>query len=162
MSPPAADQSMRAGSDRLDLAGRPVPVRPLLAAATVVALVATAGSLYLSLGLGLVPCDLCWYQRILMYPLVVVLGVAALDGRADVVRTALPLSTLGLVVAAYHSYLQVNPTRGGTCTVGGGGCTSIQYALAGGLLTVPRLSLVAFALVTLGLAVLVVADEPEP
>jgi disulfide bond formation protein DsbB len=150
---------MRTGSDVRRLAGRQLPVRLLLAATTVVAVVATAGSLYLSLGLGLVPCDLCWYQRILMYPLVVVLGVAALDARAEAVRTALPLSTLGLLVAAYHSYLQVNPSIGGTCTVGGGGCTSVQYALAGGLLTVPRLSLVAFVLITVGLVALVVASE---
>lgn len=63
--------------------------RRLLASATVVAGVATAGSLYLSLGLGLVPCELCWYQRVLMYPLVVVLGVAAAEGRPGAWRTVL-------------------------------------------------------------------------
>lgn len=127
--------------------------RILVGAATVVAVVATAGSLFFSLGLGLTPCELCWYQRVLMYPLVVVLGVAALDGDERVWRTALPLSTLGTVVAAYHSYLQVNPDIGGVCGVGGG-CAAVLYPMAGGLLTIPRLSLVAFLLVTAALLVL--------
>jgi disulfide bond formation protein DsbB len=122
-----------------------------LAALTLVAAVATAGSLWFSLGLGLVPCRLCWYQRILMYPLVVVLAVAALEDRPEVWRTTLPLATLGTGVAAYHSYLQVAPSGGTTCTVGGSSCVTIQYTLAGGFLTIPRLSLVAFSLLTGGL-----------
>lgn len=126
--------------------------RTVLAATTVVAAVATAGSLWLSLGLGLTPCRLCWYQRILLYPLVVVLGVAALADRPGVWRTALPLAVPGAGVAAYHSLLQVSAVSGSTCSVAVG-CAAIQYALAGGLLTVPRLSLVAFLLVTVGLLV---------
>lgn len=50
-----------------------------LIAATIVASVATVWSLSLSLVLGLVPCELCWYQRILMHPLVVVIGIAVLE-----------------------------------------------------------------------------------
>jgi disulfide bond formation protein DsbB len=145
---------------RLSLFGLSVPVRTLLALLTLVAGVATAGSLYFSLGLGLVPCELCWYQRILMYPLVVVLGVASLDVSARVYRTALPLSLLGVVVAGYHTVLQVSPSVGGTCSIGGG-CASIQYALAGGLVTIPRLSLLAFAIVSLGLGALVVGEYGE-
>ncbi|MFB6250900.1 MAG: disulfide bond formation protein B [Halobellus sp.] len=121
--------------------------RALLGAATAVASIATVGSLYFSLGLGLVPCDLCWYQRILMYPLVVVIGVATLEGRPGVARTALPLSGVGLVVAAYHVAIQILPSSGGTCSVGGG-CSSIVYPMLSGLLTIPRLSLVAFVLVS--------------
>jgi disulfide bond formation protein DsbB len=129
-------------------------VRPVLAAATLVAGVATVGSLYFSLGLGLAPCDLCWYQRILMYPLVVILGVAALEDRAGVVYTALPLSVLGLAIAAYHTYIQIAPSAGGTCSVGGG-CSAILYPMLGGVLTIPRLSLLAFLLITVGLVTLV-------
>ncbi|WP_336336902.1 disulfide bond formation protein B [Haloarcula brevis] len=117
--------------------------RLLLAAATVVATVATAGSLYLSLGLGLTPCRLCWYQRILMYPLVVVLGVAAVEDRPGVVRTALPLAVPGAAVAGYHSWLQVSQT---TCGLGAVSCAQIQYRVLG--LTVPNLALTAFVLVT--------------
>ncbi|WP_160132916.1 disulfide bond formation protein B [Halococcus salsus] len=122
-----------------------------LAFGTLVALVATAGSLYFSLGLGLVPCELCWYQRILMYPLVLVLGVAALENRRRVFLTALPLSALGTVVAAYHSWLQVSDTTG-TCSVGGG-CSAIQYQIVG--LSIPNLSLIAFVLITVILVVTV-------
>ncbi|WP_324663081.1 disulfide bond formation protein B [Haloarcula sediminis] len=117
--------------------------RALLGAATLVAFVATAGSLFLSLGLGLVPCRLCWYQRILMYPLVVVLGVAAVERRAAVVWTALPLTTLGAAIAAYHSWLQITQTA---CGVGTISCAQVQYRVAG--LTVPNLSLIAFVLVS--------------
>ncbi|NLV13698.1 disulfide bond formation protein B [Haloarcula argentinensis] len=122
-----------------------VSTRPrlLLAAATAVAAVATAGSLYLSLGLGLTPCRLCWYQRILMYPLVIVLGVAAVERRPGAVRTALPLAVPGAAIAAYHSWLQVSQT---TCGIGAISCAQIQYRVLG--LTVPNLSLVAFVLVT--------------
>ncbi|MFC6756067.1 disulfide bond formation protein B [Halomicroarcula sp. GCM10025894] len=119
-----------------------VDVRGLLGAATVVAVVATAGSLFLSLGLGLVPCRLCWYQRILMYPLVVVLGVAAVERRAAVAWTALPLVGPGAAIAAYHSWLQVSQTA---CGVGAFSCARVQYRVLG--LTVPNLSLLAFCLV---------------
>ncbi|QCC48861.1 disulfide bond formation protein B [Halobellus limi] len=125
----------------------PSRTRLLLGLATFVAAVGTAGSLYFSLGFGLVPCELCWYQRILLYPLTVVLGVATLDDRPTVARTALPLSGVGVVVATYHVLLQLRPTLGATCSVGGG-CSSILYPMAGGLLTIPRLSLAAFVLVT--------------
>jgi len=124
--------------------------RPLLAVATVVAGIATAGSLYLSLGLGLVPCELCWYQRILMYPLVVVLGVATYDRRLRVYRTVLPLSVLGSVVAAYHSWLQLAGASGG-CSIGG--CNAIQFRVLG--LSIPNLALLAF--LTISVLMLVVA-----
>ncbi|WP_435078286.1 disulfide bond formation protein B [Halococcus sp. AFM35] len=127
---------------------RRIDTRPVLAAGTLVAVVATAGSLYFSEVLGLIPCELCWYQRILMYPLVLVVGVAALEDRPDVYRSALPLSALGTVVAAYHSYVQV-AVESTTCTVGG--CGSVQFRLLG--LTIPNLSLVAFVLLSLALVV---------
>ncbi|XVH31802.1 disulfide bond formation protein B [Haloferacaceae archaeon DSL9] len=131
--------------------------RSLLASLAALAAFASVGSLYFSEGLGLVPCDLCWYQRILMYPLVAILGVAAYERRTTAWLTALPFSALGLSVAVYHSYLQVSPA-GGTCTVGGG-CTTILYSTAGGLLTIPRLSAIAFALLTVGVGYLAVLDR---
>jgi disulfide bond formation protein DsbB len=123
---------------------RSINSRSWLTGGTLVAVVATAGSLYFSEVLGLIPCELCWYQRILMYPLVLVVGVAALEDRPGVYRTALPLSTLGTVVAAYHSYVQV-AVESTACTVGG--CGSVQFRLLG--LSIPNLSLVAFVLLSL-------------
>ncbi|WP_255197073.1 disulfide bond formation protein B [Halorarius litoreus] len=127
--------------------------RRLLGAATAVATVATAGSLYFSLGMGLYPCELCWYQRILMYPLVVVLGVATLDDRLPH-RTVLPLSVPGLALAAYHSYLQATATSCGF----GGPCATVQFRLPVLGLTIPNLSLLGFLFVT----VLVVAAWRSP
>lgn len=135
------------------------PIRGVLALLTAIAVVAAAGSLYFSEGLGLVPCELCWFQRILMYPLVVVLGVAAYENRPGGWRTALPLSLGGIAVATYHSWLQVAST--GTCSLGGG-CTSIQYSALGGIVTIPRLALLAFVLVSIGSIGLALVDRNRP
>ncbi|WP_114579597.1 disulfide bond formation protein B [Saliphagus sp. LR7] len=119
-------------------------IRLVLGSATLVAGIATAGSLWFSFGLGLVPCDLCWYQRILMYPLVVVLSVATIEARPAVWRTVIPLSVLGGVTAAYHSVLQATTT---TCSFGGS-CGAVQWQEPIFGLTIPNLSLLAFILVT--------------
>jgi disulfide bond formation protein DsbB len=132
----------------------PSASRAVLAACTVVATVATAGSLYFSEVLGLYPCELCWIQRVAMYPLVVVLGVAAYEDRIGVRRTALPLAVGGGAVAAYHSYLQSRPAA--TCS--SGGCGSVQYELLG-LLSIPNLSLLAFSLIAAGLALATVRSR---
>lgn len=124
--------------------GSDADVRVWLASGTLVAIVATAGSLWFSLGLGLVPCDLCWYQRILMYPLIVILGVATVERRPGVYRTVLPLSLLGLLIASYHSVLQATTT---TCSFGGV-CAVVQWRLPLLGLTIPNLSLTAFVLIT--------------
>jgi disulfide bond formation protein DsbB len=84
-----------------------------------------------------------------MYPLVVVLGVAAYEDRIGVWRTALPLSIGGGVVAVYHSYIQRTP--GGSCSLNGG-CGSVQYELFG-VFSIPNLALVAFSLISVGLVV---------
>ena len=122
-----------------------------LAAGTIVSAVATAGSLWFSRGLGLDPCVLCWYQRITMYPLVIVLGVAAVERRAAALRTALPLVGTGMTIAAYHSYLQATTER---CTFGGP-CAAVQWRAPLVDLTIPNLSAVAFGL----LAVLLVGMQ---
>jgi disulfide bond formation protein DsbB len=128
--------------------------RPLLLFATLVAVVATTGSLYLSLGLGLIPCRLCWYQRILMYPLVVVLGMAVVEGRREIYQTVLPLSVIGGAIAAYHSLLQLSTASGSQCTLGGGGCGTVLLQVYG--LSIPNLSLIAFVLITVAMLVLAV------
>ncbi len=97
------------------------------------------------------PCELCWYQPILMYPLVVVLGVAAYEGNTSVWKSGLPLSVLRLGVAGSHTFIQVAPDAvSSTCTVGG--CTGVVWRGLG-LFTIPRLSLTAFELVAAGLVV---------
>jgi len=123
--------------------------RRLLAGAWLVAVVATLGSLNYQYGLGLLPCELCWYQRILMYPLVVVLGYATLIDQRDAHRLILPLSLPGVAVAAYHSYLQTTPTL--QCSFAG--CGRVQFRLFD-LLTIPNQALIAFlAISAVGAAV---------
>ncbi|WP_080505345.1 disulfide bond formation protein B [Halorubrum aethiopicum] len=116
-----------------------------LAGGAGVATVATLGSLWFSLGLDLIPCTLCWYQRILMYPLVVVLGVAALESHNTVWRTVVPLSLVGALIAGYHSVLQATTA---SCTLAGP-CAVVQWQAPMIGLTIPNLSLIAFVLVTI-------------
>jgi disulfide bond formation protein DsbB len=112
-------------------------------AALVVAAVATGGSLYFSLVMGLVPCDLCWYQRILMYPLVPFITVGLL--RSDPLKPyVLPLSVGGFAVAVYHNYLQMTPATG-ACT-SEVPCSVVQYSFHG--VTIPQMSLTAFGIIT--------------
>lgn len=126
----------------------PAVRRHLLACCAFVALAATAGSLYFSEIAGLFPCELCWYQRILMYPLVVVLGVAAYEGYTGAWKMGLPLSALGVVVATQHTLLQAGflPESADTCGIG---CRGVDWQVS--VFTIPRLSLIAFLLITAGL-----------
>lgn len=112
------------------------------------AAVATLGSLYFSEIAGFPPCVLCWYQRILMYPIVAILAVGIVRDDPDAPWYALPLSVLGLGVSAYHNllYYGILPESIAPCTAGIS-CTTkfIQWF---GFLTIPLLSFLAFAAIT--------------
>ena len=73
-----------------------------LVLAWLVATVTTLGSLYYSEHAGFIPCELCWFQRILMYPLVIVLGVACLRRDRAVWKTVLVFVALGAPLSLYH------------------------------------------------------------
>jgi hypothetical protein len=92
--------------------------RAALGLAFGVATVATLGSLYYSEIAGFTPCKLCWYQRIAMYPLTIVLGVAALRRDHSVRFTVVPIAVIGALIAAYHAWIQAFPPTGGSafCT----------------------------------------------
>lgn len=96
---------------------RALTVRVALAVATAVAATSTAGSLYYSERAGFVPCELCWWQRIAMYPLVAVVGVAALQRRARAALAALPIALIGLGIAIHHYRLQVLGESGSGCDI---------------------------------------------
>ncbi len=121
--------------------------RGLLALATGVATAAMVGSLYLSEVVGFVPCVLCWYQRIAMYPLVPILGVAAARNDDRVGRYALPLSVTGLLVAAYHVTIQLRPSLEVVPCSGGAPCTG-RYLAVFGFVSIPVMAAGAFLLVT--------------
>ena len=82
--------------------------------AWVVALVATVGSLMYSELFHYVPCRLCWFQRIAMYPLAIVLLVGAIRREAAVKFYAIPIALIGLVISIYHNVLQFYPSLEGT------------------------------------------------
>ena len=119
--------------------------RPALVLAAVVACVATTGSLFFSLVRGFIPCELCWYERIVMYPLVVILIVAAVrrDRLAWVIAT--PFLVAGLGVTAFHLYLEANP-EAAVCTQGIPCSTKWIEEL--GFMTIPTMAATAFALIS--------------
>lgn len=122
--------------------------------------IATLGSLYLSEILHWRPCILCWYQRILMYPLIVILGIAIIRRDKNVVFYVLPLTVLGSIIAFYHYLLQMTPLSKITPVSCGayGPCKEVQ-ALFLGFITVPFLSLTAFLVISLMMLVLYRAKD---
>jgi len=115
--------------------------------ALVVAAVATAGSLYLSEVANFIPCTLCWYQRIAMYPLVLILGVALL--RHDSVRPyVLALAVPGGTVSIYHVLIERFPDLDAGACDAGVPC-SLIWVERFGWLTIPAMALSAFVLIAL-------------
>lgn len=120
--------------------------------AWLVAVIATAGSLWFSEVAGFPPCELCWYQRIAMYPLVVVLGIRALRprGSRDLRIAGLVLVALGLAVNLWHVALETFPSLDtGSCSANVP-CT-VRWVEGLGFFTIPRLATVAFGLIALAL-----------
>ena len=112
-----------------------------------VALVATIGSLYYSEVKGFVPCELCWYQRILMYPLTAITLVGILHGNRRLPDYVLPFSVVGLAVSTYHLLLQHGIiTHTGACA-SGIPCNG-RYVNYFGFVTIPLMALTAFLLIT--------------
>ncbi len=115
--------------------------------AWLVAVVATLGSLYFSEVRMFVPCALCWYQRVLMYPLVIILGIASFKQDVQVVRYALPLAVLGALFALYHYAQQKIPDFAGPTLCRVGVPCTVEYINWLGFITIPFLALVAFTLI---------------
>lgn len=113
-----------------------------------IACVSTLGSLFFSEVMGFAPCVLCWYQRILMYPLVILLPVGLFPFDRNVVRYALPLSLLGTLVAIFHLLLVAGyiPESIKPC-VQGIPCSEVQIEWFG-FVTIPLLSGVSFLVIT--------------
>lgn len=123
-----------------------------LTVAAVVAAVAMLGSLYYSEIADFPPCRLCWFQRIGMYPLAVVLPIAAWRRDRQVRWYALPLAVAGGAVSVYHVLVERFPSlESGACEVANP--CSIIWVEELGYLTVPTMALSGFALIALLLAV---------
>lgn len=120
---------------------------------------ATLGSLFFSEVMELPPCSLCWYQRIFMFPLPIIVLMGLFPFDVNVVRYALPLALGGGAVALYHSLLQLGiiPASAAPCSQGVS-CSTASLDLFG-FLSIPMLSLLAFATVV---ALLVVLKRSVP
>ncbi len=121
--------------------------RVAIVLAWLVATTAMLGSLYLSEIADFVPCPLCWYQRICMYPLALILGIAAIRRDRDVRVYAIPLASVGAVIAVYHSWIQAYPPSSGSafCTLEAP-CTE-RYIWEFGFVSIPLMALAGFLFV---------------
>ena len=122
---------------------------------------ATLGALFIGEILGKLPCNLCWYQRIFMFPLPVILGIAAYKLDFGVYRYALPLSVIGVLVAAFHSLLffKILPEEVKPCMATGPSCSGADMMLWN-TFPLPLLSLAAFALISINLLILMKRNSP--
>lgn len=121
----------------------------LLYLAWLQSIIATSGSLYFSEFRHFTPCILCWYQRILMYPLVLIIAIGILRKDTKLFLYVLPMSILGLIIAFYHILLQNSliPEAIAPCAIGAS-CT-VKYTGYFGFITIPVMSFSAFLVITL-------------
>ncbi|WP_033541844.1 disulfide oxidoreductase [Planococcus sp. CAU13] len=112
-----------------------------------IALIATAGSLYFSEIRGYIPCELCWIQRIFMYPLVIIGGVAYFQKNVKIAVTTLIFSGIGGIISLYHYGIQkLSFLADSAPSCGQVPCTG-QYINWLGFITIPFLALTAFILI---------------
>lgn len=113
------------------------------------ALVSAAGSLFFSEIMDLPPCVLCWYQRIAMYPIVIIVGLGILTNDRSWRMYSLALALAGLAIAAYHNliYYGVIPESLTPCTQGVS-CSERQIEWFG-LITIPLMGLASFLTISI-------------
>ncbi|WP_050179658.1 disulfide oxidoreductase [Domibacillus robiginosus] len=120
-----------------------------LYAAWVIAVTATLGSLYFSEIREFVPCELCWIQRIFMYPLAIILGIAAFHNEINLKKYVLPLSIIGGSISFYHYLVQKVPGFADIKPCVQGVPCNVQYINWFGFVTIPFLALTAFTLISI-------------
>ncbi len=115
--------------------------------AFVVAAIATGGSLFFSEIAHFVPCELCWYQRICMYPLSITTLLAGLFDDPRAARYLLPLPLAGAGVSVYHLLVENRVVgQSQTCSISAPGGCAVKWINEFGYVTIPTLALTAFAL----------------
>lgn len=125
------------------------------------ATIATLGSLYFSEVLHFIPCTLCWYQRIFMYPLAIILGIAFYRNDSGIYRYVLPLSIIGMIISGYHIALQKLPYLQEFEMCKTGVPCSKDYLNLLGFITIPMMAFTAFMIITVCLSILFRADRKE-
>lgn len=138
---------------------KPIPkflVQPITLAARrglfwawIVALISMSGSLFFSDIAGYDPCKLCWLQRILMYPQVLLLGIASFRKDKNIISYILPFTIMGMGLSLYHYVMQIYPQHFVPCsTVGYSVSCSEKFFLTFGYITIPMMAFTAFTLIT--------------
>lgn len=123
-------------------------IRYEVLATFIVALTAVLGSLYFSEIAGFVPCRLCWYQRVLMYPLVIIILIGMIEQDEILPNYVLPFSIIGVGVSGYHYMLQMGILgNSAACTIGVP--CNVRYVNYEGFITIPLMALTAFTLITI-------------
>ena len=115
--------------------------------ASLVAVGATLGSLYFSEMREFLPCEWCWYQRIAMYPLAVLLPIATFRRDRRIIPYALVLSLAGAGLSIYHYQLQAFPSQGSSCSLNAS-CT-YRWIEVFGFVSIPMLALGSFVLISI-------------
>lgn len=119
-----------------------------------VALIATLGSLYFSEIKGYIPCTMCWYQRIFMYPIVLIGLIALIQKNITIAWTTASFSFIGGCISLYHYSIQkLTFLQDSAPECGGVSCTG-QYINYFGFITIPFLAFVAFAFIFIASLVL--------
>jgi disulfide bond formation protein DsbB len=138
----------------LDASCRPI--------ALLAAWIATCGSLFFSEVMGFIPCELCWYQRILMYPLAIILAVGMLRNDQKLYLYALPFSLFGGLTSLYHYLLIKTDWFPPPPCASGVPCTT-DYLNWLGFINIPFMALIAFVIISImmGHYALRVADDED-
>lgn len=135
--------------------------RSAMYVALIVAWVATLGSLYFSEVLGYIPCELCWYQRIFMYPMAGLIALGLLRFDANLPHLVIPFTVVGGSISVYHYLLQKTDLFDGATTCSVGVPCSTAWINWFGFVTIPFLALLAFFLITVFSVVAAIAHEPQ-
>jgi disulfide bond formation protein DsbB len=118
--------------------------------AFIAALFATTGSLFYSEVIGYTPCKLCWFQRVFMYPQVILLFLALWKKEKNVGLYCIGLSMVGGLISIYHYLIQTKVTPAYFCSVAPGEVDCAQkVALQFGYITIPLMALTAFVMIIL-------------
>jgi len=129
--------------------------------ALLAAWIAMLGSLYFSEVRGFVPCLLCWYQRILMYPLAGLIAFGILRRDHHLPFLVLPFSLLGQGVSTYHYLIQKTTIFGAEATCKAGvPCTTVWINWLG-FITIPLLAMIAFLIITVAMLTAYYSDHPN-
>ncbi|WP_088067898.1 disulfide oxidoreductase [Gottfriedia luciferensis] len=115
----------------------------------IVSIIATLSSLSFSVINHWTPCSLCWYQRIFMYPIVFIVGIAFYKNKMKDVIYVLPLSLIGMCISIYHILIQKVPALKETATQCGPVPCTGDYLNWFGFITIPMLAFVAFLLINI-------------